>query len=158
MLLCVTVSISQFINWKQRRKKKRNDLRDESRYAKVRWKEETERDGEGGVWGVQERFRVRGFGRDGARDDTGGWDGETRHIHGGGRDGRTARMKFCFSFCELRFSSLTSYWSTTWVDNMNANKIGKKKHQYERKEAGGFGRRIKLAFLFCSVCLFGYFF
>lgn len=49
-----------------------------------------------------------------------------------------------FSFCERQFSTLTSYWRTTWVDNMNANKIGKKKHQYEQIEAGGFGRRIKL--------------
>lgn len=49
-----------------------------------------------------------------------------------------------FSFCERQFSTLTSYWCTTWVDNMNANKIRKKKHQYEEIEAGGFGRRIKL--------------
>lgn len=49
-----------------------------------------------------------------------------------------------FSFCERQFSTLTSYWCTTWVDNMNANKIRKKKHQYEQIEAGGFGRRIKL--------------
>ncbi len=33
-----------------------------------------------------------------------------------------------FSFCERQFSTLTSYWCTTWVDNMNANKIRKKKH------------------------------
>lgn len=33
-----------------------------------------------------------------------------------------------FSFCERQFSTLTSYWRTTWVDNMNANKIRKKKH------------------------------
>lgn len=33
-----------------------------------------------------------------------------------------------FSFCECQFSTLTSYWRTTWVDNMNANKIRKKKH------------------------------
>jgi hypothetical protein len=33
-----------------------------------------------------------------------------------------------FSFCEHQFSTLTSYWCTTWVDNMNANKIRKKKH------------------------------
>lgn len=32
------------------------------------------------------------------------------------------------SFCEHQFSTLTSYWCTTWVDNMNANKIRKKKH------------------------------
>lgn len=49
-----------------------------------------------------------------------------------------------FSFCERQFSTLTSYWCTTWVDNMNANKIRKKKHQYVQIEAGGFGRRIKL--------------
>lgn len=49
-----------------------------------------------------------------------------------------------FSFCEHQFSTLTSYWCTTWVDNMNANKIRKKKHQYEQIEAWGFGRRIKL--------------
>lgn len=49
-----------------------------------------------------------------------------------------------FSFFERQFSTLTSYWRTTWVDNMNANKIGKKKHQYEQIEVGGFGRRIKL--------------
>lgn len=49
-----------------------------------------------------------------------------------------------FSFCERQFSTLTSYWRTTWVDNMNANKIRKKRHQYEEREAGGFGRRIKL--------------
>lgn len=79
---------------------------------------------------VLRRGRGRGLGKGGTEQGMiqGCWDGETRHIHGGGRDGRTARMKFCFSFCELRFSSLTSYWSTTWVDNMNANKIGKKKH------------------------------
>lgn len=33
-----------------------------------------------------------------------------------------------FSFCERQFSTLTSYWCTTWVDNMNANKIRKKNH------------------------------
>lgn len=33
-----------------------------------------------------------------------------------------------FSFCERQFSTLTSYWCTTWVDNMNANKIRKEKH------------------------------
>lgn len=33
-----------------------------------------------------------------------------------------------FSFCEHQFSTLTSYWCTTWVDNMNANKIRKKRH------------------------------
>lgn len=49
-----------------------------------------------------------------------------------------------FSFCERQFSTLTSYWCTTWVDNMNANKIRKKKHQYVQIEAGGFGRRVKL--------------
>ena len=42
-----------------------------------------------------------------------------------------------FSFCERQFSTLTSYWCTTWVDNMNANKIRKKKHQYEKIEAWG---------------------
>lgn len=49
-----------------------------------------------------------------------------------------------FSFCEHQFSTLTSYWCTTWVDNMNANKIRKKKHQYVQIEVEGFGRRIKL--------------
>lgn len=63
---------------------------------------------------------------------------------GGWTDGSTARMNLFCSFCERQFSTLTSYWCTTWVDNMNANKIRKKKHQYEKIDAGGFGRRIKL--------------
>lgn len=39
-----------------------------------------------------------------------------------------SKNEFVFSFCERQFSTLTSYWRTTWVDNMNANKIRKEKH------------------------------
>lgn len=37
------------------------------------------------------------------------------------------------SFCELELSTLTSYWRTTWVDYMNANKI-KKEESLVREE------------------------
>lgn len=38
------------------------------------------------------------------------------------------------SFCELELSTLTSYWRTTWVDYMNANKI-KKEESLVREES-----------------------
>lgn len=76
------------------------------------------------------------------------WDLEsgnrTKMKADGRMDGATARMNLFCSFCEHQFSTLTSYWCTTWVDNMNANKIRKKNHQQEKIQAGGFGRRIKL--------------
>lgn len=46
-----------------------------------------------------------------------------------GMDGGDSKNELVlFSFCERQFSTLTSYRRTTWVDNMNANKIRKKKH------------------------------
>lgn len=60
------------------------------------------------------------------------WDLEsgnrTKMKADGRMDGTTARMNLFCSFCEHQFSTLTSYWCTTWVDNMNANKIRKKNH------------------------------
>lgn len=62
----------------------------------------------------------------------GGWgvrDGMSRTGMDGWMDGGDSKNELVlFSFCERQFSTLTSYRRTTWVDNMNANKIRKKKH------------------------------
>lgn len=64
-------------------------------------------------------------------------DGKMPLVGGGVVDGcrhmGDRKNEVSCSFCELELSTLTSYWRTTWVDYMNANKI-KKEESLVREE------------------------